>query len=69
MGLVAFIVLVFGAIGIVISRVMRERSLGLIVDQARRLSVPEREVLAAELSQRLRAPAPLPQQMPAAAEP
>lgn len=69
MGLVAVTVLIFGAIGIVISRIMREQSLGLIVDQARRLSVPERQLLAAELSQRLRAPAPLPQQMPAGAEP
>lgn len=55
LGLVAFVVLLFGAIGILISRFNRERSLGRIIDGARRLSPAERELVAADLSQRLTA--------------
>jgi hypothetical protein len=53
LGLVAFVVLVFGAIGVAISRYNRERALGRIIDGARRLSQSERELLAAEVSRRL----------------
>ena len=55
MGLVALVVLIFGAIGIAISRFNRERSLGRIVDGARRLPPTEREAVAADISRRLTA--------------
>lgn len=56
-GLVAIVVLVFGAIGVAISAFNRERSLGRIVDGARRLPAAERELLAADISRRLEATA------------
>lgn len=75
-GLVAFIVFVFGAIGIAISRLKGERSLGRIIEAARRMTVPERELLAAEIARRAAPPAPAaaslagaPAGGPAAAEP
>jgi hypothetical protein len=52
MGFVGLIVLVFGGIGIAISRFNREKSLGRIIEVARRLSAGEREHLAAELARR-----------------
>jgi len=55
MGLVAMVVVIFGAIGIVISTINRERSLGRIVDGARRLPLVEREQVAADISRRLTA--------------
>jgi hypothetical protein len=55
MGLVAMVVLIFGAIGVAISRINRERSLGRIVDGARRLRPAEREIVAADISRRLTA--------------
>jgi hypothetical protein len=55
MGLVALVVLIFGAIGVAISRLNRERSLGRIVDGARQLPPPEREIVAADISRRLTA--------------
>lgn len=55
MGLVALVVLIFGAIGILISRINRERSLGRIVDGARQLPPAERELVAADISRRLTA--------------
>ena len=73
-----------GAIGVAISRINRERSLGRIVDGARRLNPAERELVAADISRRLTAAlqaaqasvppaaaaAPLvPPQMPTVAEP
>jgi hypothetical protein len=55
MGLVALVVLIFGAIGVAISRINRERSLGRIADGARRLRPAEREIVAADISRRLTA--------------
>jgi hypothetical protein len=55
MGLFSLVVLIFGAIGVAISRINRERSLGRIVDGARRLPLPEREIVAADISRRLTA--------------
>lgn len=55
MGLVALVVLIFGALGVLISSINRERSLGRIVDGARQLPVSERELVAADISQRLTA--------------
>lgn len=55
MGLVALVVLIFGAIGVAISRINRERSLGRIVDGARKLPPAERELVAADISRRLTA--------------
>jgi hypothetical protein len=66
MGFVALIVLVFGAIGIAISRFNREKSLGRIIEVARRLSAGEREQLAAELARRF-VPAPSASGRPATA--
>jgi len=61
MGLVALVVLIFGGIGVAISRFNRERSLGRIVDGARRLSPADRDLVAAEISQRLTAAIQQPQ--------
>lgn len=85
MGLFALVVLIFGAVGVAISRINRERSLGRIVDGARQLPLAERDLVAADISRRLTAaiqqpqtrttlPAstfvtPAPPQMPTAAEP
>jgi hypothetical protein len=55
MGLVALVVLIFGAIGVAISRINRERSLGRIIDGARHLPPAERDLVAAEISRRLTA--------------
>jgi len=55
MGLVALVVFIFGAIGVAISRINRERSLGRIVDGARQLPPAEREIVAADISRRLTA--------------
>lgn len=63
--LVGFIIFVFGCIGIVISRINRERSIGNVMEAARRLSPAEREVLAAEIARRLEASAAV--QMPGTA--
>jgi hypothetical protein len=57
-GFVALIVLVFGAIGIAISRFNREKSLGRIIEVARRMTAGEREQLAAELAHRFAPAAP-----------
>lgn len=65
-GIVAIVVLIFGGIGIAISAFNRERSLGRIVDGARRLPAAERELLAADISRRLDAAA-APQPPPAGA--
>lgn len=56
MGLVSLVVLVFGAIGVAISSFNRERSLGRIIDGARQLSAADREVVAADVSRRLKTP-------------
>jgi hypothetical protein len=55
MGLVAVIVFVFGGIGIVISRLMSEGSLGKVIVAARRLSPADREVLAGDITSRVEA--------------
>ena len=71
MGLVAVIVFVFGGIGIFISRLMSEGSLGKVMVAARRLSPADREVLAADITSRVEAAfrAKMGAQMPTAAEP
>jgi hypothetical protein len=51
-GFVALVVLLFGAIGIAVSRLNREKSLGRIIEAARRLPAGEREALAAEIAHR-----------------
>jgi hypothetical protein len=55
MGIVAAIVFVFGGIGILISRLMSEGSLGKVMVAARRLSPADREVLAADITSRVEA--------------
>lgn len=55
MALVAVIVFVFGGIGIIISRLMSEGSLGKVMVAARRLSPADREVLAADVTSRVEA--------------
>lgn len=78
MCLVGFIVFGFGAIGVMISRMYRERPLGQIIEVARKLSADERAQLAHELNQRIRAaqaastvasPVAAAPQVPTAAEP
>jgi len=71
MGLVAVIVLVFGGIGIIASRLMSEASLGKVLVAARRLSPADREVLAADITSRVEAVlrAKMGAQMPTVAEP
>jgi hypothetical protein len=71
MGLVAVIVFVFGGIGIFLSRLMSEGSLGKVIVAARRLSPADREVLAADITSRVEAAlrAKIGAQMPTAAEP
>ena len=54
LSLVGLIVFGFGMAGIFVSRIYRERPLGMIAEAARKLSPDERQVLAQELSQRLR---------------
>jgi hypothetical protein len=55
MGIVAAIVFVFGGIGVLISRLMSEGSLGKVMVAARRLSPADREVLAADITGRVEA--------------
>jgi len=55
MCLVGFIVFGFGAAGVLISRMYRERPLGQIIEVARKLSADERLQLANELNHRIRA--------------
>lgn len=55
LGLVAAIVFVFGGVGIVISRLMSEASLGKVMVAARRLSPADRELLAADITGRVEA--------------
>lgn len=55
MCLVGFIVFGFGSLGVLISRMYRERPLGQIIEVARKLSADERTQLAHELNQRIRA--------------
>lgn len=55
MGIVAAIVFVFGGIGVLISRLMSEGSLGKVMVAARRLSPADREVLAADITSRVEA--------------
>jgi len=61
--LVGFIIFAFGSVGIVISRLKRERTIGSLMAAARRLPVAEREALAAEILGRIA------QNAPAAAQP
>lgn len=77
-GLVAAIVIVFGGVGVLISRFYREGAIGRITEAARRLPSAERAVLAADIERRLaaaRGKAPFaampaaPAQAPTAAEP
>lgn len=69
MGLVAAIVLVFGGIGVLISRFYREGAIGRITEAARRLPAAERELLAADIARRLEAVTKPPPQMPTTAGP
>ncbi|NOT40575.1 MAG: hypothetical protein HOP13_08790 [Alphaproteobacteria bacterium] len=71
MGIVAAIVFVFGGIGVLISRFMSEGSLGKVMVAARRLSPADREILAADISNRVEAAlrAKMGPPGPAAAEP
>jgi hypothetical protein len=71
MGLVAALVFVFGGIGIIISRLMSEASLGKVMVAARRLSPADREVLAADITSRVEEAlrAKMGGQVPTAAEP
>lgn len=71
MGMVAVIVFVFGGIGIIASRLMSEASLGKVMVAARRLSPADREVLAADITNRVEAAlrAKMGAQMGTAAEP
>ena len=55
MGIVAAIVFVFGGVGILISRLLSEASLGKVMIAARRLSPADREVLAADVTNRVEA--------------
>jgi hypothetical protein len=55
MAIVALIVFVFGGIGVLISRLMSEGSLGKVMVAARRLSPVERELLAADITHRVEA--------------
>lgn len=55
MAIVALIVFVFGGIGMLISRLMSEGSLGKVMVAARRLSPADREVLAADITSRVEA--------------
>ncbi len=55
MGIVAAVVFVFGGIGALISRLLSEGSLGKVMVAARRLSPADREVLAADISNRVEA--------------
>jgi hypothetical protein len=57
MALVGIVVFVFGLIGILISHFNRERSIGRLIDAARRLPPGEREALAADITGRLEAAA------------
>ncbi|MCE9522613.1 MAG: hypothetical protein K8S25_09305 [Alphaproteobacteria bacterium] len=73
---VGVIIFIFGVVGVLISRFYRERSIGRLMDAARRLPVGERDALTAELVQRYEASlrarmaaATAPVQMPGAAEP
>lgn len=71
MGIVAAIVFVFGGIGVLISRLMSEGSLGKVMVAARRLSPADREVLAADITSRVETAlrAKMGAQLPTAAEP
>jgi len=53
--LVGLIVFVFGAVGVAISRLKRERTIGRLMELARRLPPDQRERLAAGIAQRLEA--------------
>lgn len=55
MALVGVVVFVFGAIGIFVSRFYAERSMGKVMVAARRLPAAERELLAAEITDRVEA--------------
>lgn len=55
MALVGVIVFVFGAVGVFISRFLAERSIGKVMVAARRLPPAERELLAAEITDRIEA--------------
>lgn len=57
MALVGIVIFVFGMIGILISHFNRERSIGRLIDAARRLPPGEREALAADITGRLEAAA------------
>lgn len=71
MALVGIVIFVFGTVGILISHFNRERSIGRLMDAARRLTPGERETLAADITGRLEAAARAhaPPQTPGAAEP
>jgi hypothetical protein len=75
MGIVWGVIFVFLAAGILISHFKRERSIGRLIDVARRLSPAEREALASEIAGKLAGAAPATAQpkasvqMPSAAEP
>jgi len=53
--LVGTIIFIFGIIGILVSRFNRERSIGRLMEAARRLPTAEREMLAADITRRLEA--------------
>ncbi|MEQ1865145.1 MAG: hypothetical protein ABL996_10905 [Micropepsaceae bacterium] len=57
MALVGIVIFVFGCVGVLISHFNRERSIGRLIDAARRLPAGEREALAADIMGRLEAAA------------
>jgi hypothetical protein len=71
MALVGVVIFVAGSVGVLISHFNRERSIGRLIDAARRLPVGEREALAADIAGRLDAAARagVPAPMPGTAEP
>jgi uncharacterized iron-regulated membrane protein len=57
LALVGVIVFVFGVVGILISRLKRENSIGRLVEAARALPAGERDALTVEIGRRLQAAA------------
>ena len=53
LALIAFVVFVFGAIGVIVSRVRRERSMGRLVSAARRLAPDDRDAVTEDVMNRL----------------
>ncbi len=51
--MVGAVIFVFGGVGVLISRFNRERSIGRLMEAARRLSAGERDALTAEIARRL----------------